>query len=199
MAQTFKLAAYYSMCDELVEMIEASPEMVAIDMTRDTVWKDPSHHVLAYDLIYCFGVYSLISGMRPPIPRGKAAEQKQKAYRQRMAESLSQELEALQDQIDALQLAIDALPNLDLTGLSMNTRAFGTATITLQEGQYIWCQSQTQEHRFALPDCITNGFLIPDDPSMIDRCKRETALNKQIGELERQQRAKNTELQKYQE
>lgn len=197
--QTFKLSAYYAMCDELVELIKASPEMIAIDATRDTVWKDPSYHVLAYDLIYCFGVYNLINGMKPPVPTGKAADQQQREYRQKMIESLQQNLDSLQDQVDALQKELDALPVLELVGMSMKTKAFGQATITRQEGQYIWCQSAVREHHFALPDCITNGFLIPDNPDLIERCKKDTDLNKQIGKLERQQRAKNTELQKYQQ
>ena len=138
--QTFKLRHYYAMCDELVDYIKATPELLEIDATRSCPWKDTSYHVLAYDLIYCLEVYGLIDGMHEP-PSAKASNSQQTAYRSQRAAELQAETNKLQDQIDLLQSQLNALPNCDLAGKTMKTKAFGTIMITRQENQFLFFEA----------------------------------------------------------
>ena len=196
--QAFKLRYYYAMCDELVEYIKATPTMIEIDATRASTWKDPSYHVLAYDLIFCFEVYHLVDGMREPAPSGKASNMQQGTYRVQKAAELQTEIEKLQDQIDLLQSQKDDLPEYNFEGLIMRTKAFGTVNITRQDGRYLVFKAGGKERQFVLPGCVSNGVLSPDDPEMKNRYDTEASLQGQIENLDRQQRAVNRELEKYQ-
>ena len=197
--QTFKLRYYYAMCDELVEYIKASPEIMQIDSTRASTWKDPSYHVLAYDLIYCLDVYGLVDGMREPVPTGKTANRQQEAYRLQKAKDLRTEIEKLQDQIDNLQRQMDALPVYSLEGQAMKTKAFGMVTITRHDGSYLFFESGGKVRKFVLPDCVSKGFLIPDDQTVKERYCTEASLLQQIETLEREQKLLNRELLGYQQ
>ncbi len=136
--QTFKLRNYYNMCDELVNYIKSTPAIIEIDATRSCTWKDPSYHVLAYDLIYCFSEYHLIDGMKVPAPSISSSVQQAESYRIQKTNELQKEIEKLQDQMDQLQSRKDALPDCPLEGLSMKTKAFGTVSITRQQGASLY-------------------------------------------------------------
>ena len=197
--QTFKLRYYYAMCDELVEHIKATPELLEIDASRPCAWKDPSYHVLAYDLIYCLEVYGLVDGMREPPLSTKASNSQQTAFRIQKAAELQAETEKLQDQIDLLRNQLNDLSDCDLTGKTMKTKAFGTVTISRHDDHSLFFVAGGKERQFLLPDCISKGFLIPDEQSIRDRYNTESSLQQQIGVLEREQRTLNRELAIYQQ
>lgn len=83
-----------------------------------------------------------------------------------------------------------------MVGMVVKTKAFGTQTITKQNGQYIFLSAQGKEREFALPDCVTNGFVVPDDQAIIDRCHKESDLQKQINGLTQQQKNVTLELRR---
>lgn len=192
--QTFKLRSYYAMCDQLVECIKANPDIIAIDATRNCTWSDPSYHILAYDLIYCFGVYHLKDGMKAPVSSQKASALQQEKNRAQKTAELQVKIEQLQDQIDEIQKQIDALPKCMLEGMTMSTRAFGKTTIIRQVDQYLYFESGGKERQFVLPGCIVNGFLIPDDSAIVERYQREDAMRKKLAELDNRQKTLNREL-----
>ncbi len=192
--QTFKLRNYYTMCDELVSEINNCPALIEAETLRDTVWKDVSLHVMAYDLIYCFSVYRLVNGMKAPVPKGKPSEAQQAANRTHRTNELQSEIEAIQEQIDELQQKIDALPAIHFEGMSIRSKAFGTVLITRQTGNYLSFLAGGKERQFALPGCITNGFLIPEDSTIQERYREEDKLQKEINALDSQQRIKSREL-----
>lgn len=201
--QTFKLRNYYAMCDQLVMAIEQNPELLMVDAGRKPTWKDPSHHVLAYDLIYCFGVHGLKNGMQEPIiskaHKSKSASVQQHAYRKEIAEKLQREIDEIQDQIDTLIQEIDKFPAHDFTGKAIKTKAFGTVEIICHEGRYLTFLSGGKERRFLLPGCVAEGFLIPEDQNIIQRYTAEKSLMEKIDQLEKQQHTKVIELRKYQD
>ena len=214
--QTFSLQAYYIMCDQLKERIKTSPEMLANAQKRLEDWKalqnhtpgcdehpgqweDSKHHVLVYDLIYCMDAYNLTNGMKPPVHKSKTTTAKQRAWRKEMEAALQADVDQLQDQIDALEAQINALPKHQFEGMTLKTKAFGVVTISRQDGAYLFFEVDGQTKQFALPDCIANGFLIPQDTEVIQQYKLEQSLNKQINMLETQQKLKVYDLQTYQE
>jgi len=196
--QTFKLRNYYEMCDQLVQQISNQPELLKIDDGRTPRWKDPSHHVLAYDLIYCLGVYEFTDGMKMPVSKKKHSQTKQSAYREEMAQALQQEIDALQDQIDSLAATLSDIPKWDFTGKTMKTKAFGVVDIHRQEGRYVYFTARGEEKKFSVPDSIAGGFLIPENTETINACKQEMDLLKQIDALEKKQKIKYLEIRHYQ-
>lgn len=85
----------------------------------------------------------------------------------------------------AIQEQLDALPEYDFTGMVFSTRAFGKVTIKRQEGNYLVFDARGAEKRFALPGCIVQGFLIPDDQSVVENYKRRQELLEQLKALEK--------------
>ena len=195
--QTFKLKHYYDMCDRLIELAGECPELLAADAGRPSTWKDPSRHVLAYDLIYCMDAYELTSGMIHPPVKSKSSSAKQRAYRAEMATMVQKEIDGLQDQVDELNQQIDELSPASFEGKSIRTKAFGMVTIKQQRGRYLLFEAGGSEKQFVLPDCIANGFLIPEETEVIERYKQEQKLQKQVNLLEREQKVKFLEMQKF--
>jgi len=195
----FKLKYYYQMCDELLAEVEACPELLAKDSEREVNWKDNSHHILVTDLIYCFGVYKFMrDGLYEPVPRkkGKSTDSSQ-AERAQKASELQERLEKLQDEMDAIEKEIADLPQYSFEGKAMKTRLYGEVIISKQDGEYLTFSAAGKDRQFALPGCITNGFLIPDDAAITERYKTESSLQEKLQKLSTEQRMLNIELAKY--
>ena len=195
----FKLKFYYQMCNELLAEVEACPELLAKDSERKVNWKDESHHILVTDLIYCFGVYKFMrDGLYEPAPRktGKSGDSSQ-AEREKRASELQDRLEKLQDEMDALEKEIAELPQYRFEGKTIKTKLYGEVTISKQDGEYLTFSAAGKERQFALPGCITNGFLIPDDPAITERYKNESALQEKLQKLNTEQKMLNIELARY--
>lgn len=195
----FKLKYYYQMCDELLAEVNACPELLARDAQRKCAWRDPSNHVLVTDLIYCFGTYpEMRAGLDGPAPRTKksSAEAKYVERAKREAE-LQARLNELQDQMDAIQSEIDALPNVDLTGKLVKTKLYGTVNVEKHEGSYLTFTAGGKQREFALPGCVIQGFVVPEDTGAVERYRQEAELLDKMQKLSSEQRLVNLEYGKY--
>ena len=196
----FKLKYYYQMCDELLKEIENRPELLAREETRKTAWKDKSNHLLVTDLIFCFEAYGFMkNGIHEPEPRKKTGSTAiSAAGRAETIKELQDRMEKLQDEIDVIRGKIAELPAISLTGTRVKTKAFGEMVVEKQVGDYITFTAQGKERHFALPDCVVNGFVIPEDQSAIDLCNKMAELRGEIEKQNREQRVLMIEMKKYQ-
>ncbi len=105
--------------------------------------------------------------------------QAEKETAQRRAE------EDLQAAMEEVRQELAALPEIDFTGMEMNTRAFGRVKILSQEGDHLKFEARGTVKTFALPGCIVQGFLIPDDKSILETFKRRQELAEQLKLLEK--------------
>lgn len=108
----------------------------------------------------------------------RVAEEKEKA-----SEDERNEAEALEAEIMLAETELAALPIYDFAGKEMDTKAFGRVTILRQEGNYLTFEAGGRERTLALPGCVVQGFLIPDDPWIIENCKKCQELEMQLAEL----------------
>lgn len=95
----------------------------------------------------------------------------------------------LDKQILDLQAQADALCTCEFCGKTFSTRAFGKVTILRQENNYLFFSVNGQEKSFALPGCILQGFLIPDDPEITARFRRADEMKKQLEALKKERAA----------
>lgn len=95
------------------------------------------------------------------------------------------EAAALQTAIDAVQAELSALPICDFTGMEMRTKAFGRVKILRQEENRIKFEVDGIEKTFALPACIAQGFLIPDEPAVIAAFQRRQELEEKLKSLQK--------------
>ncbi len=194
----FKLKHYYRMCDELLAEVNARPDILAKDDARKCNWKDPSRHILVTDLIYCFGSYNRMRvGLNEPIRIRKSGVAAQQAEKAKRAEELQTRLDQLQDEIDLVEKKIAELPQLDFTGKTIRTKLFGEVLVDKQEGSYLTFTTDGKQRQYALPGCISNGFVIPEDETVKERCRQENELLEKLDKLNREQRIVNMELGKY--
>lgn len=95
------------------------------------------------------------------------------------------EAAALQTAIESVQAELNALPTCDFTGMEMRTKAFGRVKILRQEENRIKFEVNGVEKTFALPACIAQGFLIPDDPAVIAAFQRRQELEEKLKSLQK--------------
>ncbi len=196
----FKLKFYYQMCDELLAEVNTRPDVLVKDAERKCTWRDPSNHVLVTDLIYCFGAYPFMrNGLNESLSlrKRKNSAEAQQAERAKRAEELQAKLDQLQDRIDAIQAEIDVLPAIDLTGKPVQTKLYGTVTVEKHEGNYLAFMADGKWREFALPGCVINGFVVPDDPGAVERYQKEAEFLDQLQKLSAEQRLVNLEHAKY--
>ena len=83
------------------------------------------------------------------------------------------------------QAELNALPTCDFTGMEMRTKAFGRVKILRQEENRLKFEVNGVEKTFALPACIAQGFLIPDDPAVIAAFQRRQELEEKLKSLQK--------------
>lgn len=197
--ESFKLKHYYQMCDELLAEVNACPELLAKDAERNCEWKDRSNHLLVTDLIYCFCYYPFMrEGLNAPEPRRRANSAKERqAEMMRKAAELQERMDRLQDEVDALEKQISELPAVDFTGKTVRTKLYGDVVIKKQEGNYLSFTAEGKERQYAMPTCITNGFVILADPGLEERYRKEADILEKLQKLNSEQRLVNIQLRKY--
>ncbi len=195
----FKLKYYYQMCDELLAEVNSRSDVLEKNAARKCNWKDKSNHILVTDLIYCFGVYDWMrAGLNEPVPRSnKRSAAAQQAIKAKKAAELQNRLDELQDEMDIIEKEIGDLPSVDFAGKTIRTKLYGEVTVEKQEGNYLTFIAEGKQRQYALPGCISNGFIIVDDPDIVERCQQEAALLDKLQKLNSEQRLVNMELGKY--
>lgn len=93
--------------------------------------------------------------------------------------------EALQAAIKEVREALAALPVYDFTGMEMGTKAFGRVRILSQEGDRLRFEFNGVPKAFVLPGCIVQGFLIPDDPRIVQSFRKRQELQEKLQSLEK--------------
>jgi hypothetical protein len=67
--------------------------------------------------------------------------------------------------------------------MELGTKAFGRVVILRQDGNQLLFEAGGAEKRFVLPDCVLKGFLIPDDPAVVETIRRRQELQLQMEKL----------------
>ena len=139
--ETVDLSVYYRMCDQLVEEIRNSQELMATDAGRfangwgvnpDTLYPDPEKHILAFDLIYCCSTYGLFDGISFSRPNTKERQLIQE--RKEKAKSLSENLKDAQVQFQILEEAKEYVNSVYTAGTVIHHRTFWEGSIKENDG-----------------------------------------------------------------
>ncbi len=112
--------------------------------------------------------------------------EKARRMKEEKEEASRNEEAALREAIAAVKNELDSMPAYDFTGMEMGTKAFGRVTILAQEGDRVKFEARGAVRMFSLPGCILQGFLIPDDQSVIDAFRRGQALREKLKSLEKE-------------
>ncbi len=110
-------------------------------------------------------------------------EKKRRAEREEQARKAAEETERERQELLA---RLARIPEYDFEGMEVGTRAFGRGQIIRREGDYLIVSVRGQEKRFALPGCIVQGFLIPDDKSIAENLALRQTILSRLAEIEKQ-------------
>ena len=178
--QSFRLDNYYRLCDEIVEELEADEEIQAMldaelsrradkeGMNADELKRMPGRlRIVVYDMMYCADRCGLYVGIAKPAKKGSKEEKDR--IRQKRIDEIHNEM----DEKDAeLNEVMNDLPDYpDLVGVELTNIKYGKGTVARQNGKYLYIYYDSDEKVFALPDCISKGYLKGADEQTITTCK----------------------------
>ena len=162
-----KIDVYYRMCDQIVEAIKSSPEMMVTDASRfdngwgvdpDTLYSDPEKHILAFDLIYCCSTYGLFNGIT--FARPKSKERQLILERKEKAIELSIKMEEARRKIDELEAAKKTINSIFAEGVTVRQKKFGEGIIRSNNGSVITVDfPEDGEKQLGTFISISNGLI----------------------------------------
>lgn len=167
---TVSLSTYYRMCDQLVERIKASEELMATDASRftngwgpdpDTLYRDPEKHVLAFDLIYCCSTYGLFQGIS--FVRPKTRERQLIQERKEKAKQLSDNLKEAQKWYQELEEVTDKVKSIFAAGVKIRHRKYGEGIVKSNDGKRITADfKENGEKQLDTSVAFANGIISAD-------------------------------------
>ena len=173
--------AKFSQNPDLLRKLIDTGDMVLIEGNRwhDTYW--------GVDLTTGRGENHLgiiLMKIRSELGGADYAEKARQMQAEREEASHSEEA-AFQAAMDEVRAQLAALPAYDFTGMEMGTKAFGRVRILSQEDDRLKFEARGAVKMFSLPGCIVQGFLIPDDPDVIETFRRRQELQEKLKLLEK--------------
>ena len=155
-----------------------------LDLTEENGWRDPYRGV---DVRTGRGenhFSRILMKLRSELGGTAYTERVQRPRDDQDSEKQS-EAAALQTAIESVQVELNALPICDFTDMEMRTKAFRRVKILRQEENRLKFEVNGIEKTFALPACIAQGFLIPDEPAVITAFQRRQAPEEKLKSLQK--------------
>ena len=163
--QTFSLAKYYKMCDELLDAVSQNEEIMELHRDRFEKYAegfDDELHILVYDIMYCAHNYHFYTdGM---IHTTSAKERIKRANARTELDAIDARMHEISQRISELSYSEGQL--VDMTGMSVAHKAFGNGIIVSQNGNIQIVSFPVGEKKFQFPTAYTSGFLRADDEVM---------------------------------
>ncbi|MBQ8161528.1 MAG: hypothetical protein IJ083_12400 [Clostridia bacterium] len=154
-----RLQNYYQMCDIIVDALREHDTLLKNHFAclDDAHYRDESLHLLAFDLMYCAGTYSLYEGIEAPVKRSSSSlrkademariEQEKREKHEAARKALQEEL--LQAQ-HALEEVSGEIEEISLMGVQVKSDRYGTGLVTEQTEDKIRVQFEKAGKTFRL-------------------------------------------------
>lgn len=163
--ETFSLAKYYRMCDELLSAVSENEEIMELHSRRfekEARGFDDELHILVYDIIYCAHTYHFYTdGI---IQTTSAKERIKRAQIRDEIEGLEIELAAATERCNEIESAVDS--KIDMIGMDVTHKVFGKGQIISQTNGIQVIAFAAGEKKFQFPTAYTGGFLKADEGIM---------------------------------
>lgn len=131
----FSLENYYEMCDLVVVALREHTSLLEKHekLLTDACYHDKSLHLLAFDVIYCASAYGFFTGLQH-----QSKKESIKAYtleQLRKAEEAKRqgEINELEAKIQMLELQLDEYRCINLLGVQVQEKNYGTGIIVWQD------------------------------------------------------------------
>ena len=142
---SFSLRNYYTLCDEIVKALREHDNLLQKHFSyfNDSLYRDESLHLLAFDLMYCCNTYKLYGGLPLP-PRRKPGNKKMsdtelEAQRTAAIEEKTNKCSLLDAKIEELEAKCEDLL-IPLLNVELVSEQHGVGTVVEQEENRIVVQ-----------------------------------------------------------
>lgn len=131
-----KLDVFYRMCNQLVDEILQTEELLKVDATRfdgrfgiepEDMIEDEAKHMLAFDIIYCCSVYNLFDGISFSKPKTK--EKQEYIQNKAKAEERLAEYHKAADSLTLLKEGLDCILRMLPIGAIVKHKKYGMGQI----------------------------------------------------------------------
>lgn len=163
--ETFSLAKYYKMCDELLAAVSENEEIMELHSRRfekEARGYDDELHILVYDIIYCAHTYLFYTdGI---IQTTSTKERMKKAQIREELEQLEVMLASATERSQKYKDTPEY--SIDMIGMEVAHKVFGKGLVVSQANGIQVISFPVGEKKFQFPTAYTGGFLKADDTIM---------------------------------
>lgn len=194
----FKLGKYYKMCDNLVKAIEENLELLSTHRAgrKFQKFEDRKHHILAYDIIYCASQYGLYENIVIRPKKSKISKSSTVEISQTMMVEFQTQRDALQAELSELDAEKGRLEDVSVKGMTVTHKAFGPGLVLEHDGPYLVVKFEKGDKKFVLPDAFSDGYLVTEDPKIMERYALEAEVLKKMSNLQMQLKTLETRMKK---
>lgn len=163
------LAAYHKMCDELVNEIWEYKTLLDTDASRfdgrlkllgGELHPDKAKHILAFDIIYCSGVYNLYDGI--PFVKRNSKEKNLYLENQKKARELKEKCDEACAENKKLEEAIDCFTQLISAGDEIKHRKYGVGIVQEVSRDYLTAEFDGEKVKVGLALVLANSIVTMD-------------------------------------
>lgn len=195
--ETFSLAKYYRMCDELLATVSQNDEIIKLHSLRfekEAVGFDDELHILVYDIMFCAHNYNFYN--KAVISTTSTKDRINLAKTKEQIAIVEVELQHSRDELKALHERVAA--PIDMVGITVVHKIFKEGTVISQSGDVQLIEFSVGQKKFQFPQAYIGGFLKADD-AIMEEIAVWKAAKSSIEKLEALVSSKESELQNLQD
>jgi len=186
--QNFKLAAYYGMCDLLVDELKEHPSLLEKHQAicGSDCYQDQSLHLLAFDVIYCARAYNFYTGMTFASKSDSIKAHKLGELRKKEQEEKQAKVDAIESEIRSLELRCAEIEQISLVNVQVQHKQYGTGIVISQETPKITVSFGDVTKSFIINKKFPARPTFEADVEIVDAFTEYDAAVRQIGLLRKQ-------------
>lgn len=190
--ESFSLAKYYRMCDELLAAVSQNDEIMRLHSLRfekEAFGFDDELHILVYDIMFCAHNYNFYN--KAVISTTSAKARVNLAKTKEKIAMLEETLRQTKEELDVAQSK--ASVPIEMVGQMVTHKVFKEGKILAQIGDVQLIAFGVGEKKFQFPQAYIGGFLKADAATM-DRISASIELKKKVDELKTRIASQEAEL-----
>lgn len=177
--------AKFSQNPDLLDRLVETGDMELVEGNR---WHDTFWGVDMFSGLGSNHLGKILMKIREELGGDKFREKMRQEREQQSAET-ARTLEDFRAREQSIRREMESLPEVDICGMEMNTKAFGRGRIVSREGNKVKFKAMGTVKTFLYPDSIVQGFLIPDEEAVTESCQRRQELLNALAKLEKEVKA----------
>lgn len=178
--QNFKLRYYYELADIIVEalrqhqgLIDKYQKMLDSD---DSMYRDDSLHLMAFDLIYCSRVHNLCYELEHKSKAESIKEHKEQEKKEAEALFRQEQISQISRRIHEIDVEAEQYNEISLVGVEVTQKLNGTGVVIEQEGCKIVVSFGNKQCSYIIDRKYSMRPVFEDDEETVDAFTKLNAL-----------------------